>query len=322
VALTDEMLPEGEVASIREWLDALAADAETRGAVIRQTLEGALATLGDRVEEVARARDGQVEAALMLDGSADRAYRQALDSIEGGLKTGTLLRTEVLDRWQDLIGSGEFMRSLQAGIGRLRDRLTALITGRDTAEAEVREQIESSVGRLVLAEAEQAALRTVEVWEETRAGRELLGEEARALSLTSDGFQRRVEAELREWQREVLDLVRDAGEEKRMTARILSLGINTIGVALMIVAFAHTGGLTGLEVGVAGGTATVSQALLTALFGEQAVRSLATQARGLLMTRLGTVLGEEASRFHDRVEAARGEAGVSERLRELAGADS
>jgi hypothetical protein len=321
VTLADEMLPESEVAPIREWLGGLAADAETRAAVIRQTLEGALATLPVRVEEVARARDGQVEAALMFDESADRAYRRALESIEEGLRTGTLLRTEVLDRWQDLIGSGEFMRSLQAGIGRLRDRLTALVTGRGTAEEEVRGQIESSVGRLVLAEAEQAALRTVEFWEETQAGRQLLGDDARGLSLASSGFQTRVEAELREWQREVLDLVRDAGEEKRMTARVLSLGINTIGVALMVVAFAHTGGLTGLEVGVAGGTATVSQALLTALFGEQAVRSLASQARRLLMARVETVLAAEASRFHERVEAAQGRTGVAEQLRKLAGAD-
>ncbi len=320
VELTDELLPPGEADPIREWLGTLAADAETRAAVIRQTLEGALATLPGRVEEVAAAREGQVEAALMFEESADRAYRQALASIDEGLKTGTLLRTEVLDRWQDLIGSGEFMRSLQAGIGRLRDRLTALITGRDTAEAEVRGQIESSVGRLVLSEAEQAALRTVEFWEETAAGRALLGDEARALSLASDGFQARIETELREWQREVLDLVRDAGQEKRITARVLSLGINSIGIALMVVAFAHTGGLTGIEVGVAGGTATVSQALLTALFGEQAVRSLATEARRLLMTRVGAVLDEEALRFHQRVEAARGATGASERLMEFAGA--
>ena len=38
------------------------------------------------------------------------------------------------------------------------------------------------------------------------------------------------------------------------------------------------------------------------------------------MARVGTVLDEEALRFHRRVEAARGETGASERLMELAGA--
>ena len=141
---------------------------------------------------------------------------------------------------------------LQASIGRFRDRLTSFVTGRDTAEAEVRGQIESSVARLILSEADQAALRTVEAWEDTAAGRALLGDEGRPLSRHTSDLPERVEAALREWERDVFDLVRDAGQEKRVVARALSLGINTIGVALMIVAFAHTGGLTGIEVGVAG----------------------------------------------------------------------
>ena len=322
VELADDGLPAATVAPIRDWFGDLAADTETRAAVIRQTLEGALATLHPRVDEVARSRDAQVEVAALLDDSAARSYRRALASVDEGLKTGSLLRGEVLDRWQDLVGSGEFMRSLQSSIGRIRDRLASLITGRDSTEAEVRGEIESSVGRLIVSEAEQAALWATEAWEETSAGRGLLGDEARALSRASGDLHRRVEVELRDWQRDVLDLVRDAGQEKRVTARALSLGINTIGVALMIVAFAHTGGLTGLEVGVAGGTATVSQALLTAIFGEQAVRSLATQARRLLLARVSGLLDQEASRFHRRVAEARGETGFADELRALSGADT
>lgn len=313
-----EALPPERAAPIREWLGSLAADAESRAALIRQTLEGALATLPDRVREVARWRDAQLEMAGLLDESAARAYRRALEGIDEGLRTGTLLRGEVLARWQDLVGTGDFMRSLQSGIGRLRDRLTSLVTGRDTAEAEVRGQIESSVARLVVAEANEAALRTVEAWEESEAGRRLLGDDARSMASASEGLQARVEEELREWQRDVMDLVRDAGQEKRMLARVLSLGINTVGVALMIAAFAHTGGLTGLEVGVAGGTATVSQTLLTALFGEQAVRSLASQARRLLLERVEELLDREEARFHHRVTKARGPATVAEELRTLA----
>ncbi|MEJ2541765.1 MAG: ABC transporter [Gemmatimonadota bacterium] len=311
-------LPPERVAPIQAWLGTLAADAESRAALIRQTLEGALTTLPERVREVARWRDAQVEMAGLLDESAARAYRRALEGIDEGLRTGTLLRGEVLERWQDLVGTGEFMRSLQTGIGRFRDRLASLVTGRDTTEAEVRGEIESSVARLVVAEADEAALRTVEAWEESEAGRELLGEDGRVLARASDHLRDRVDAELREWQRDVMDLVRDAGQEKRMFARVLSLGINTVGVALMIVAFAHTGGLTGLEVGVAGGTATVSQTLLTAIFGEQAVRSLATQARRLLLERVETLLDQDEARFHERVATALGPSGSGEALQALA----
>ena len=42
---------------------------------------------------------------------------------------------------------------------------------------------------------------------------------------------------------------------------------------LMIVVFAHTAGLAGAEVGVAGGASALGQKLLEAVFGDQAVRS-------------------------------------------------
>ena len=59
---------------------------------------------------------------------------------------------------------------------------------------------------------------------------------------------------MRDWQRDVLDLVRHEGADKRTTARFLALGVNGLGVALMVVVFAHTAGaLVGAEAGIAGG---------------------------------------------------------------------
>lgn len=251
----------------------------------------------------------------MLSDSVRRAYRDALDEIDEGLRGGSLLRGEVLARWQDLVGTGDFMRSLQSGIGRLRDRLTAFVTGRETAEAEVRGEIESSLTTLILAQADEAAVRAVDSWSDISAGRALLGDEGRLLARPSPDLRTLVNAEIREWERDLLELVRGAGQSKRMTARVLSLGINTIGVALMVVAFAHTGGLTGVEIGVAGGTATVSQALLSALFGEQAVRGLAAEARRRLLTRVDGLLAREAARLHQRVAAAHGGEGQADGLR-------
>ena len=75
-------------------------------------------------------------------------------------------------------------------------------------------------------------------------------------------------------------MVRTEGADKRGTARFLAYGVNGLGVALMIVVFAHTGGmLVGAEAGVAGGTAVLAQKLLEAVFGDQAVRTLAERAR-------------------------------------------
>ena len=55
----------------------------------------------------------------------------------------------------------------------------------------------------------------------------------------------------------LMELIRTEGQGKRAQARWLSFGINGLGAALMVVVFSMTAGLTGLEIGVAGGTAVV-----------------------------------------------------------------
>ena len=41
------------------------------------------------------------------------------------MRDGSLLRGEVLARWQEFVGTGELLRTLQDRVGRLRDRLSA-----------------------------------------------------------------------------------------------------------------------------------------------------------------------------------------------------
>jgi hypothetical protein len=62
-----------------------------------------------------------------------------------------------------------------------------------------------------------------------------------------------------------------------------------------------TAGLTGLEVGVAGGTAVVGQKLLEAVFGEDAVRRLARKARDDLHERTRRLLQAEQRKFLERL---------------------
>src|SRR3954468_23879475 len=102
--LVDGFLPEDQVAPLRDWLHALAADQEQRAAVVRQTLTGALASLEDRVTGIAEAVEEQAAAATELRGAAAAAYTSAYDGIEEGVRGGSLLRGEVLARWQEFIG--------------------------------------------------------------------------------------------------------------------------------------------------------------------------------------------------------------------------
>ena len=63
----------------------------------------------------------------------------------------------------------------------------------------------------------------------------------------------RIERLVREWQGDILDMVRKEGKDRRTNARIAAVGVNGIALFLMLVAFAHTGGLLGAEVGEAVG---------------------------------------------------------------------
>jgi hypothetical protein len=123
---------------------------------------------------------------------------------------------------------------------------------------------------------------------------------------------------VRDWQAGVLDLVRTEGGDKRTTARFLAYGVNGLSVALMVVVFASTGGVTGAEVGIAGGSAVVGQKLLEAVFGDQAVRRLALNARKDLTTRVDALLDQERRRFTTLLDDLDLPSETPEQLRALA----
>ncbi|HEX9227354.1 MAG TPA: dynamin family protein, partial [Arthrobacter sp.] len=289
------MLPPAAVEPLRLWVRDLAADAAGRADIARRTLNGTVKALGSRVEAVAQAAGEQDRAAEALAGDARDAYRDAVARILEATRDGALLRGEVLARWQDFVGTGEFFRAMEQNIGRFRDRLGAFFRGEPEPAVRVETAIETGLQAVILDEAANAAEDTDRRWRSDPAGRHLLGGDD--LSGTSDGFAETAAAEIRAWQGSLMELIRTEGQGKRTQARWLSLGINGLGAALMIVVFSMTAGLTGLEVGVAGGTAVVGQRLLEAVFGEDAVRRLAKTARVDLHTRCQRLLEAEQERF-------------------------
>ena len=83
----------------------------------------------------------------------------------------------------------------------------------------------------------------------------------------------------------------------------------------MVVVFAHTAGVTGAEAGIAGGSAVLGQKLLEAVFGDQAVRSLAERSRVELEERVRTLLDAERARYLDLLDSLELDADVPEQLR-------
>ena len=296
VQLAEGLIPPETLQPVRSWLDALAADAGAKAETILKTLTGALDSLPSRVEQVAVQMEAQIAAAEELAGDARRIYALAVQDAEEALASGSLLRSEVLARWHEFLGTGDVMRNLQSTIGRVRDRLKDVITGRPPVAQEVQTEVERSIETVALSAADRAAERTVAAWRSSPQGESLLAAGA-APERSSPGLPAALDTEIRAWQGAVLEMVKQQGPARRATGRAVSLGVNAAGAALMLLVFAHSGGITGGELVIAGGTAAVSQRLLEAIFGEEAVRTLAAKARTDLLRRLSALLQEEAERF-------------------------
>jgi hypothetical protein len=294
------LLPPSAVAEVRGWLHSLAADSEARAAVVKQTLDGAIRSLARRSHDVADASAAQAAMVARLRQAVDDAYDDAIEQVDKASADGTLLRGEVLARWQEFVGTGELLRSLETKVGWLRDRVVGWVRGKPHQAERVTVAVESGLESLIVEHAEAAAERAEASWRSTKAGQDLVEDSGAGLGRASRGFRAEVERAVRDWQHGVLTLVREEGADKRTTARFLALGVNGLGIALMIVVFAHTAGaLVGAEAGVAAGSAVVGQKLLEAVFGDQAVRRLAERAREDLNTRVQELFDGERRRYLD-----------------------
>jgi hypothetical protein len=301
--LEDGLIPAAELMAVRQRLDALSADAAARSELVRRTLSGALDSLPGRVEIVQAASADQRAAAADLRAGVEGAYKEAIAEVDEAVRSGSLLRGEVIARWHDVVGTGDLMRALETRVSWLRDRLRSFATGEPAADVELKAAVETSVDAVVLAAADRAAERAASEWQQLAAGRALLGTAPR-LDAVSPELLERTKAEVRAWQGYVFELVRSEGESKRTTARLASLGVNGAGLTVMLAVFVSTGGLTGTEIVIAGGTSALSQKVLEAIFGDQAVRALAARARTDLLERVDRLLDAEAARFLKPLEAA------------------
>lgn len=323
------MLAPVSLAPLTLWIRELGADAPARAAIARQTLAGAVETLAGNLQVLAAEQACQQAAHESLATIAAEEYEDALTTIDGALSDGSLLRGEVLSRWHDFVGTGDFFRSLDSTIGRLRDRVGSALRGQPAAAQKVEDALESGIHAVVLDAAARASENTRTRWRASRAGRSLLarldapqavsvapqtasaapeknagangeakGNEAKGeVQSAEDIFSAAVAEQIRLWQGSVLEMIREEGADKRKRARFLSLGVNAAAVMLMVAAFSLTGGITGIEAGIAGGSGVVGTKLLESIFGEDAVRRMATRARTDLLERMADLLTEHAQPF-------------------------
>ncbi|MDO5051946.1 MAG: dynamin family protein [Pseudoclavibacter sp.] len=289
------MLPGALVAPVREWLHGLAADRGARQELARRTVTGAVARVVERTRGLAAARQAQSDTAAGVRDAVRDIYDDAAELVVDAVRDGSLLRGEVLARWQDYVGTSDVFRRLESWYGRARDTVVSWMRGRPAPIREVEQEIESGLHAVVVDQAGRAAGHAYTRLRTSPAGRQLAADPA--LGRESPELSERAGEMIRSWQTGLVEMIHAQAAGKRMRARIMSLGLNVVTVALMIVVFASTGGLTGGEVAIAGGSAVVGQKLLETIFGEDAVRRLARRAREDLDGRVRALFDREYERY-------------------------
>ncbi len=309
----DGLLPLGHVAEIRSWLEALAADAAARNAIVQQTVGGSIRILTRRVYPIADAAEEQLVAirdlATLVERQHDLVNRQLLTATTDG----TLLRGDLLTRWQEFVGSGELIRSLEAKVGFVRERLVNAIKGKPQQAERVAIAIETGLETLVVEHGEQAAARSAAAWRATPYGAQLVAVATEDLSRASRDLRRRADAAIQAWQGELQELVRSESGDVRTSARFLAVGVRGLAVTLAVVV------LGGEEPpAAAADSLRLGTRLLESVVGPGTAGMLRHRARESLEDRIRALLAGERSRYVASADQWQLERDAGEQLRAAA----
>ena len=332
--LTEGKLPPEASGPIRQWLTE-AAQSDRRVAVLSQTMSGVLDTFPTRVPALAAQVEAQAALRDELIAAVAAAYRVALTEVETSTADGSLMRGEVLARWQDFAGSGELLRALQARRAMGRQRRRRGPARAQTLRAAVRTALES----LLISVADRAAEDSVSRWRNLPAGVALLdqlaaGEDgdawggsqfaadaglifgldpaeagapkdspeqaAAALGRASADLPTRAARAVSSWQDQVLRAVKAENVTKRSIARLINFDDESLATVLMIGLLVQKAPGADDEESMIG----IPQRLLTSLFGAGPLRDVAKRARADLLDRISLIFDEEMLRFSKIISEA------------------
>ena len=336
--LTDGMLPPEIYGPVREWLDETSVQQERRVAVLTQTMSGVLDTFRTRVPALAESVQTQVSLQAELRAEADSSYRAALAEFDEATRNGSLLRGEILARWQDFTGTGDLLRMLQvrrSGKAASRQRKRQMPARAKSLKAALRGGLEA----LVVSLADRAAEDTVTKWQQQDAGAALVSGQdtggapgepggvsfevlaeldfipaeregaepqitgpvgSAALTRSSPDLATRAARAVSAWQDHVMQLVKAENVTKRSVARVVSFDEESLALVLTIGMLGY--GADGVAAD--GEASAVPQRLLTSLFGAGQLRDLGARARMDLHDRISLLFDEELQRFAAIVHAA------------------
>ena len=283
---TDGLLPADTVKPIVDWLHDLASNDETRALIIRSTLDGAVRHNVLRSHDLADAFDSQVRAADELRAAVDGSFAESERALRAALVDGSLVSGDVAVRWQNFVGTGEMLRSVEGKVGRIRERLVDGVTGKRSKADDVAAAIEHDLAVLIVDHAESAATAVVAQWASDPAGDALVAARP-GLDRAPRDLRARAERVARDWQQRVTEQVRLAVADRRLSTDVLAIGVPGLAVSLMITAL----GAGGTDAG------RISRRVLDAVLSSDVVDRLAEEALGVLEVQVVRLAREERARF-------------------------
>ncbi len=293
-----EALVAASVEPVMARIAHLRADRDARIELAARALAGSLAGLGPLVDQIADDAAHEAIDAAAARRIAATSYDRGLGAVREAISRGTFLREEALRHWQDYVGADDITRIFSRGIGAVRGAIASIFRPSQAPVAEVREATTDDLIAVARLHAAEAARRTASAWSEDRAVAAAVAADPKLWGPSAD-FDARLRTRLEDWITSIGTDIAETGEGKRRLARGASIGVNAVGVGVMLATFIHTAGLTGTEVGVAAATAFLNQKLLGALFGEAAMVELIARAKRRLDEALVESFAEERQRFED-----------------------
>ncbi len=174
IPLVDGMLPPDAYQPIRDWLADTAARSDRRVAVLSQTMSGVLDTFKSRVPAIAAHVEAQVVLRTALRNAAYGAYDGAFTEAGTGLKNGTLLRGEVIARWEDCMVGGDLRPRRGAKGSKSPARKGKRVRRGPSRTGALDSALRSALESYIVSVADRAAEQVHNTWRADQAGAVLL----------------------------------------------------------------------------------------------------------------------------------------------------
>lgn len=290
LTLEEGLLPHSAIYPIMSWIAQVGSESRSLERIRSRTLSGAISALPGRVEELADYVETQEVAHASLHSAVDAKFTAASAGLNEVFSDGRVLHGEVNARWQDFVGTGQLFRGLEPTMARMRDRISAAVTGKHDAATPLHIAILRSAAISLREQAISVVDEVNAEWRKSPAGSALIDLQPE-LRQASSGLEDLVKAAVSNWSDEVNALIRDIGQGRKSKARILSFGVAGVCAVIEYAAFWAPKYSVGADPADRN-DAAVALNLAATIFGEQEAVGLIGSIRERFLTAASGIVGD------------------------------